>query len=49
MISQALSYEEKYGVDLSEFFDATRSSFTSEPFISWAAEVRSRRRVQSGE
>jgi len=43
MIAQALSYEEKYHIDLSEFFNATIDSFNCEPFIEWAEEIRKKR------
>ena len=43
MIAQALSYEEKHGMDLEEFFKATEDAFTEEPFIGWAKQVREKR------
>uniref|UniRef100_A0A914Z5L8 5'-deoxynucleotidase HDDC2 n=1 Tax=Panagrolaimus superbus TaxID=310955 RepID=A0A914Z5L8_9BILA len=43
MIAQAFSYEQKYGLDLSEFFNSTTNAFSTEPFISWNNELRERR------
>lgn len=43
MVAQALTYEEKYGLDLSEFFDSTADVFKQEPFVSWDRQVRARR------
>jgi putative hydrolase of HD superfamily len=43
MLAQALSYETKYKVDLSEFFDSTVNSFSTEPFIGWNKEIRQKR------
>uniref|UniRef100_A0AC34FJ50 5'-deoxynucleotidase HDDC2 n=2 Tax=Panagrolaimus sp. ES5 TaxID=591445 RepID=A0AC34FJ50_9BILA len=43
MIAQAFSYEQKYGLDLSEFFSSTVNAFSTEPFISWNNELRERR------
>jgi hypothetical protein len=40
MLAQAYSYEEKYAKDLSEFFQSTEKSFTEQPFIGWAQQVR---------
>ncbi|CAD5229384.1 unnamed protein product [Bursaphelenchus okinawaensis] len=44
MVAQALSYEQKYNLDLSDFFRSTEGIFTSEPFISWDREVRQKRK-----
>ncbi|KAI6232065.1 5'-deoxynucleotidase HDDC2 [Aphelenchoides besseyi] len=43
MIAQALTYELKYKIDLSEFFNATVNSFITEPFISWNKQIREKR------
>uniref|UniRef100_A0AC35F655 5'-deoxynucleotidase HDDC2 n=1 Tax=Panagrolaimus sp. PS1159 TaxID=55785 RepID=A0AC35F655_9BILA len=43
MIAQAFSYEQKYGLDLSEFFTSTVTAFSSEPFMEWNNELRKRR------
>lgn len=43
MLAQALSYETKYGIDLSEFFNSTVKSFSTEPFLQWNAEIRKKR------
>lgn len=43
MVAQALSYEEKYKIDLSDFFESTVNSFTTEPFIEWNRVVRQKR------
>ncbi|KAK0404058.1 hypothetical protein QR680_017262 [Steinernema hermaphroditum] len=43
MIAQAFSYEQKYGMDLQEFFDSTANAFKSEPFLTWDQELRERR------
>ena len=48
MIAQAASYEQKYGLDLSEFFNSTLNSFSSEPFISWNRELREIRSARMG-
>lgn len=43
MIAQAFSYEKKYGLDLSEFFNCTVNSFSTEPFTSWNQQLRNER------
>jgi putative hydrolase of HD superfamily len=43
MIAQALSYEEKYNIDLGDFFKSTVNSFTTEPFIEWNRVIREKR------
>lgn len=48
MISQALSYETKYGLDLSEFFKSAENSFTTEPFIEWNKTIRKKRQELGG-
>lgn len=48
MIAQAASYEQKYGLDLSEFFNSTVNAFSTEPFISWNRELRERRAQMMG-
>jgi hypothetical protein len=42
MMAQALTYEEKFGVDLHEFFISTQNSFTEQPFIRWSEQVRAK-------
>ncbi|VDN04833.1 unnamed protein product [Thelazia callipaeda] len=41
MVAQAFHYEQKY--EMEEFFEATRNSFTLEPFVSWIEELRKKR------
>ncbi|KAH7722652.1 Protein F45F2.9 b [Aphelenchoides avenae] len=43
MVAQALHYEEKYGLDLTQFFTSTQGIFKTEPFLSWDAQIRERR------
>uniref|UniRef100_A0A1I7XHV6 Protein zwilch n=1 Tax=Heterorhabditis bacteriophora TaxID=37862 RepID=A0A1I7XHV6_HETBA len=43
MIVQAFDYEQKYDIDLSQFFNSTKASFNLEPFIGWNSELRDRR------
>lgn len=43
MIAQAFSYEQKYGIDLEEFFKSTMNSFSKEPFVTWNRELRQKR------
>ncbi|KAI6192004.1 5'-deoxynucleotidase HDDC2 [Aphelenchoides bicaudatus] len=43
MIAQALSYETKYKIDLSDFFNSTKNSFTTEPFVEWNQTIRKKR------
>ncbi|CAI4222755.1 unnamed protein product [Auanema sp. JU1783] len=40
MTSQAHTYEKKYGIDLSQFFETTKNVFTIEPFVQWDKEMR---------
>ncbi|KAM3728858.1 5'-deoxynucleotidase HDDC2 [Dirofilaria immitis] len=49
MIVQAFHYEQKYGVDLEEFFTTTKDSFILEPFISWNKELRMKRSIKKCE
>lgn len=42
MLGQALAYEEKFQVDLSQFFKSTMDVFNSEPFITWAHDINER-------
>ncbi|CAG9536883.1 unnamed protein product [Cercopithifilaria johnstoni] len=46
MIVQAFHYEQRYGIDLEEFFTTTKNSFTLEPFISWNKELRMKRSLK---
>uniref|UniRef100_A0A8R1TR31 5'-deoxynucleotidase HDDC2 n=1 Tax=Onchocerca volvulus TaxID=6282 RepID=A0A8R1TR31_ONCVO len=46
MIAQAFHYEQKYDIDLEEFFITTEDSFTLEPFISWNKELRMKRSLK---
>ncbi|VDO68773.1 unnamed protein product [Onchocerca flexuosa] len=46
MIVQAFHYEQKYDIDLEEFFTTTEDSFTLEPFISWNKELRMKRSLK---
>uniref|UniRef100_A0A1I8ASZ0 5'-deoxynucleotidase HDDC2 n=1 Tax=Steinernema glaseri TaxID=37863 RepID=A0A1I8ASZ0_9BILA len=46
MIAQAFSYEQKYGIDLQEFFDSTAQAFRSEPFLTWNHDLRQRREAK---
>ncbi|KHN86184.1 HD domain-containing protein 2 -like protein [Toxocara canis] len=43
MIAQAFAYEQKYHVDLEEFFVSTQGFFHIEPFVTWDRELRSKR------
>uniref|UniRef100_A0AC34RRQ5 5'-deoxynucleotidase HDDC2 n=1 Tax=Panagrolaimus sp. JU765 TaxID=591449 RepID=A0AC34RRQ5_9BILA len=43
MIAQAFSYEEKFGIDLEEFFKSTTNAFSTEPFVTWNRELRQKR------
>ncbi|KHJ98410.1 HD domain protein [Oesophagostomum dentatum] len=43
MIAQAFDYEQKYELDLSQFFESTETSFTMAPFVSWNGDLRKRR------
>ncbi|PIO62155.1 hypothetical protein TELCIR_16300 [Teladorsagia circumcincta] len=43
MIVQAFDYERKYGLDLEQFFETTKTAFTIAPFVEWDRELRSRR------
>ncbi|VDM68252.1 unnamed protein product [Strongylus vulgaris] len=43
MIAQAFDYERKYGLDLSPFFESTKSAFTMAPFVTWDIELRKQR------
>ncbi|RCN38658.1 hypothetical protein ANCCAN_15415 [Ancylostoma caninum] len=43
MIAQAYEYERKYGIDLSQFFESTKTVFTMAPFVTWDAELRKQR------
>ncbi|KAK6062213.1 HD domain protein [Cooperia oncophora] len=43
MVVQAFDYERKYGLDLEQFFETTKSAFTIAPFVEWDHELRSRR------
>ncbi|CAJ0585969.1 unnamed protein product, partial [Mesorhabditis spiculigera] len=43
MIAQAFDYEQKYDVDLSQFFSSTVGKFTMAPFTTWDRELRDRR------
>ncbi|KAL6731036.1 hypothetical protein Aduo_001949 [Ancylostoma duodenale] len=43
MIAQAYEYERKYGIDLSQFFESTKTVFTIAPFVTWDAELRKQR------
>uniref|UniRef100_A0A915ECV1 5'-deoxynucleotidase HDDC2 n=1 Tax=Ditylenchus dipsaci TaxID=166011 RepID=A0A915ECV1_9BILA len=43
MIAQAFTYEQKHGIDLSEFFTSTVNIFKTEPFISWDKQIRDKR------
>ncbi|CAJ0594196.1 unnamed protein product [Cylicocyclus nassatus] len=43
MIAQAFDYERKYGLDLSQFFESTKTAFTMAPFDAWNNELRNRR------
>ncbi|KAK5964517.1 HD domain-containing protein 2, partial [Trichostrongylus colubriformis] len=45
MVVQAFDYERKYGLDLEQFFESTKSAFTIDPFVKWNNELRSRRDV----
>lgn len=40
MLAQALSYENKYGIDLNEFFESTKDIFKTQPFIKWDFDIR---------
>ncbi|VIO88561.1 HD domain containing protein [Brugia malayi] len=46
MVVQASHYEQKYGIDLEEFFTTTKDSFTLEPFMSWNEELRMKRYIR---
>ncbi|CAJ0935855.1 unnamed protein product, partial [Mesorhabditis belari] len=43
MIAQAFDYEQKYGIDLHEFFTSTVGKLKMEPFVSWDTELRAKR------
>lgn len=43
MLAQAVNYEERYGMDLTEFVKSTEDSFNEQPFIGWAEQVRDAR------
>ncbi|KAI1724509.1 HD domain-containing protein [Ditylenchus destructor] len=47
MLAQALSYEEKYGIDLGEFFNSTVGIFKTEPFKTWDADIRAKRQKKT--
>uniref|UniRef100_A0A7E5A1G6 5'-deoxynucleotidase HDDC2 n=1 Tax=Panagrellus redivivus TaxID=6233 RepID=A0A7E5A1G6_PANRE len=49
MVAQAATYEKKYGIDLSEFFNTTTKAFSTEPFLTWNRELRERRTVEKSE
>mmetsp|Transcript_10936 Transcript_10936/g.45491 ORF Transcript_10936/g.45491 Transcript_10936/m.45491 type:complete len:126 (-) Transcript_10936:3402-3779(-) len=42
MIVQAYEYELAQGKDLSQFFESTKKSFTTEPFTKWVDVLRKR-------
>lgn len=46
MIAQALSYEKKYDIDLSEFFLSTNGYFKTQPFINWDIAIRQKRELK---
>lgn len=46
---KALSYEEKYGIDLDEFFNSTIGIFKTEPFSTWDADIRAKRQPKTNE
>lgn len=43
MVVQAFEYEQKYGLDLGQFFDSTKTAFSMSPFVEWDLELRCRR------
>ncbi|KAK6729973.1 hypothetical protein RB195_006801 [Necator americanus] len=43
MIAQAFDYERKYGLDLSQFFESTKTAFSMAPFVLWNNELRIQR------
>ncbi|VDL84090.1 unnamed protein product [Nippostrongylus brasiliensis] len=43
MVAQAFDYERKYGIDLEQFFESTKTSFSMSPFVEWDRELRQRR------
>uniref|UniRef100_A0A0K0DB92 5'-deoxynucleotidase HDDC2 n=1 Tax=Angiostrongylus cantonensis TaxID=6313 RepID=A0A0K0DB92_ANGCA len=43
MVAQAFEYERKYGLDLEQFFESTKTAFTIAPFVEWDCELRIRR------
>uniref|UniRef100_F1LCH7 5'-deoxynucleotidase HDDC2 n=1 Tax=Ascaris suum TaxID=6253 RepID=F1LCH7_ASCSU len=43
MIAQAFAYEQKFHIDLEEFFVATHDFFYLEPFVTWDRELRLKR------
>ncbi|KJH52951.1 HD domain protein [Dictyocaulus viviparus] len=43
MIAQAFDYEQKYGLNLEQFFESTKQEFNISPFVDWNRELRCRR------
>uniref|UniRef100_A0A0N4ZAJ9 5'-deoxynucleotidase HDDC2 n=1 Tax=Parastrongyloides trichosuri TaxID=131310 RepID=A0A0N4ZAJ9_PARTI len=43
MIAQAFTYEKEYKIDLSDFFNSTKESFTEYPFNEWNETLRNKR------
>lgn len=44
MLAQAVSYETKYNIDLSEFFNSTPpKTFSTQPFIEWSKQIQQSR------